>query len=73
VYDGEITDHTNVYEYFMTLPKVPSRRNPHVFVSDSHPLNVINLVDKKNENDEKLNNIRYIYSSKFTYFIYRFL
>lgn len=68
MYVGEISDHTNVFEYFMTLPRVPSRRNPHVFVSDSQPLNVINLV----KNDEKLSSIRYIYSSKFTYFIYRF-
>ncbi|GES84353.1 UDP-glucose:Glyco protein glucosyltransferase-domain-containing protein [Rhizophagus clarus] len=64
VYVGEISDHTDIFEYFMTLPRVPSRRNPHVFVSDSQPLNVINLVDKKHESDEKLNNIRYIYSTK---------
>ncbi|GBC31348.2 uncharacterized protein OCT59_016320 [Rhizophagus irregularis] len=60
VYVGEISDHTNVFEYFMTLPRVPSRRNPHVFVSDSQPLNVINLV----KNDEKLSSGRYIYSTK---------
>ena len=47
-------------EYFMTLPNVPSRRNPHVFVSDLQPLNVINLVNEKNGNSEKLNNLRYI-------------
>ncbi|RIA98379.1 Glycosyltransferase Family 24 protein [Glomus cerebriforme] len=64
IYVGEISDHTDVSEYFMTLPNIPSRRNPYVFISDLQILNVINLADEKNGNSEKLNNLRYIYSMK---------
>jgi len=71
VYVGEVGDHTNIFEYFMTLPNVPSRRNPYVFVSDSQPLKVMSLINEKNGNSEKLNNLRYIYSGM-KYFIYKF-
>ncbi|CAG8437569.1 1716_t:CDS:10 [Acaulospora morrowiae] len=65
VYAGEIDDQVNVYEYFMTLPNLPSRRNPYVFVSEVQPLKTIDLVNgfpikdlkyisKANNNDEKI-------------------
>ncbi|CAI2171010.1 14159_t:CDS:10 [Funneliformis geosporum] len=64
LYGGEIADHTNIFEYFTTLPNVPSRRNPFVFVTDVQPLKVINLVNEKNGNSEKLNNLDYVYSEE---------
>ncbi|CAG8633054.1 10485_t:CDS:10, partial [Funneliformis mosseae] len=61
LYGGEIADHTNIFEYFMTLPNVPSRRNPYVFVTDLQPLKVINLANEKNGNSEKLNSLVYVH------------
>ncbi|KAG9290801.1 hypothetical protein G9A89_011764 [Geosiphon pyriformis] len=44
VYLGQIKDDTDIYQYIMSLPYLPSRRNPYVFLSEAKPLKMLNLV-----------------------------
>ncbi|RHZ80246.1 hypothetical protein Glove_138g61 [Diversispora epigaea] len=66
-YVGEIDD-TNIYEYLLTLPNIPNRRNPYIFTSELQPLQVINLADDNNNDYDDdngfslINNLKYIYS-----------
>ncbi|KAG0354126.1 hypothetical protein BGZ54_001834 [Gamsiella multidivaricata] len=40
----ELTEDTNIYEYFLTLPTVHTRRNPYIFISEDSPIKIIDLV-----------------------------
>ncbi|CAG8454088.1 447_t:CDS:10, partial [Racocetra fulgida] len=62
VYVGEINDITDIYDYFMTMPGVPDRRNSYIFISDNQPLNVVNLVIDKDWNNVEIDKLNYIYS-----------
>lgn len=66
VYVGEINDVTDIYDYFMSMPGIPDRRNSYIFVSDDKPLNVVNLVIDNNWNNVPINNLNYIYSENQT-------
>ncbi|CAG8465507.1 9724_t:CDS:10 [Cetraspora pellucida] len=66
VYVGEINDITDIYDYFMTMPGVPNRRNSYIFISDNQPLNVVNLVIDKDWNNVPIENLKYIYSENRT-------
>ncbi|CAG8531718.1 10008_t:CDS:10 [Diversispora eburnea] len=63
-YIGEINDETNIYEYLLTLPNIPNRRNPYIFTSELQPLQVINLADDNNVNDgfSLVDNLKYVHS-----------
>ncbi|CAG8465787.1 2505_t:CDS:10 [Scutellospora calospora] len=66
VYVGEIKEGTNIYDYFMSMPNVPARRNSYIFVSDTQPLRVVNLVSDKEGNSVPINNLRYTHSENQT-------
>ncbi|RIB10779.1 Glycosyltransferase Family 24 protein [Gigaspora rosea] len=66
VYIGEINDVTDIYDYFMSMPGIPDRRNSYIFVSDDKPLNVVNLVIDNNWSNVPINNLKYIYSENQT-------
>ncbi|CAG8731093.1 12777_t:CDS:2, partial [Dentiscutata heterogama] len=66
VYVGEISDITDIYDYFMTMPGIPDRRNYYIFISDYQPLNVVNLVIDKDWNNVPINNLKYVYSENQT-------
>ncbi|CAG8517343.1 10633_t:CDS:10, partial [Ambispora gerdemannii] len=58
VYHGHIDDTTNIHDFLLSLPNVPSRRNPHIFVTEAKPLKVLNLVtamDSSSSNIVSLN------------------
>ncbi|CAG8627822.1 448_t:CDS:10, partial [Ambispora leptoticha] len=54
VYHGHIDDTTNVYDFLLSLPNVPSRRNPHIFVTEAKPLKVLNLVTAMDSSSSKV-------------------
>ncbi|CAG8443499.1 5466_t:CDS:10 [Acaulospora colombiana] len=60
VHFGEIDDRTDIYEYFMTLPNLPSRRNPYIFVSEVQPLKTINLVSDRDESLFQIEHLKFI-------------
>ncbi|RHZ48667.1 hypothetical protein Glove_543g33 [Diversispora epigaea] len=62
VYLGEINDETDIYEYLLTLPNIPNRRNPYIFTSELQPLQVINLADDDDNGFSLIDNLKYIYS-----------
>ncbi|KAJ3197752.1 hypothetical protein HDU82_001379, partial [Entophlyctis luteolus] len=44
VYEGMVKEKQNLYDFFMTLPNVLSRRNPYIFTSDENRLRFINFM-----------------------------
>ncbi|ORX93045.1 UDP-glucose:glyco protein glucosyltransferase [Basidiobolus meristosporus CBS 931.73] len=60
VYRREITDETNVYEHFLTLPSAYPRRNPILFVSDKQPLDMIGLDSLTQHTDQLFDTILYV-------------
>lgn len=45
VYFGQITEETDVGNYFYTSPSTYGSRNPYIFPSEARPLKIVNLAD----------------------------
>ncbi|CAJ0836769.1 10428_t:CDS:10 [Entrophospora sp. SA101] len=51
---------SKIFELFMTLPNVPSRRNNYIFINELNPLKNINLLENNNEYFD-IKNLKYLY------------
>ncbi|KAJ1983211.1 killer toxin resistant protein [Dimargaris verticillata] len=60
--DGEITDDTNLYDYFLTQATVLMHRNALIFPSATRPLSIRNMVAALDASDEQwVDQVPYLY------------
>ncbi|CAG8523322.1 6133_t:CDS:10, partial [Paraglomus occultum] len=64
VHSGEFDDNSDALTLFTTLPNVLPRRNMYISVSESHPLKVLNLADRRNDVATKYQHLKYLYTDK---------
>jgi hypothetical protein len=65
LFDGSVTDETNIYEHFMGLPQMRTRMNPYVYQKPTE----ITWMDQSQLSDEVLASIQYINKGKI-YWVY---
>ncbi|KAK9765247.1 killer toxin resistant protein, variant 2 [Basidiobolus ranarum] len=60
VYKREISDDTNIYDHFLTLPTAYPKRNPIIFVSEKQPLRMISFTSFKQHTQPLIDSTLYI-------------